>query len=356
MFSSLTTHNTTSTTMLLITSIDEYLGYCIASHLAQFKPLRKDLRVLYHVNHPWIKNFESKGVDTHLIKDYNNPNDLSHAMRNVDQMILTLDSHRDRVQHAISICNVAIKSGVKSIIFLSHIGAQSEHHVSLYDYGMVENYLIGEEDHMAWTILRLDWIQQFFHLWASQVDQTRTMALPLSLEAEICPIDISDVCHTITSFVLKDPVAAASQFLDRLHDNHVGQVYTLTGPEALTSKEILQMMSNATSYEGFKYHMARPMDISFYLRTLSHNIWFDARLKNEKLQLYRDLLECESSYRSKALFAPNDIQIQGFIDYFDWVTKTSGSIPVDHIKQFAKEPKTMQHFFVENANSFKPRV
>lgn len=309
--------HTKLTIMLLITSIDEYLGYCIASHLAQFKSLRKDLRVLYHINHPWIKNFESKGVDTRLVKDYNNPNDLSQAMRNVDQMILTLDSHRDRVQHAISICNVAIKSGVKSIIFLSHIGAQSKHHVSLYDYGMVENYLIGEEDHMAWTILRLDWIQQFFHLWASQVDQTRTMALPLSLEAKICPIDISDVCHTITSFVLKDPAAAnatsASQFLDRLQDNHVRQVYTLTGPEALTSQEILQMMSNATSYEGFKYLMARPMDISFYLRTLSHNIWFDARLKNEKVQLYRDLLECEASYRSKALFAPNGKYIKRII-------------------------------------------
>lgn len=51
-----------------------------------------------------------------------------------------------------------------------------------------------------------------------------------------------------------------------------------------------------------------------------------------------------------------DAQIYTFIDYFDWVEKTSSSIPVDHIKLFTKSPKTIQDFFHENAIAFKPRV
>jgi hypothetical protein len=56
------------------------------------------------------------------------------------------------------------------------------------------------------------------------------------------------------------------------------------------------------------------------------------------------------------LFYFLDTQIYTFIDYFDWVEKTSGSIPVEHIKLFTKNPKTIQDFFFENANAFKPRV
>jgi hypothetical protein len=288
--------------MILINSIDEYLGYCIASHLSQYKSIRKDLRMLYNINQPWVQNFNSKGMDTRLIKNYTNPNELSQAMRSVNQVILTLGVQPHRVANCKQIINVAIRSGVKSIIFLSHIGAQSETHSSLYDYGLTENYLIEKEEEISCTILRLDFIQQYFHLWASLVDQTRTMALPLGLDTEICPIDISDVCRTIENFVTSQDRRTT---LDTLNDKHAGQVYTLTGPEALTSKEIIQFMSNATTYKQFKYHMVRPMDIKYYLKNLSHNIWFDERIKNERLQSYRDLLECENGYRLKALAVPN---------------------------------------------------
>ncbi|KAG2234407.1 hypothetical protein INT48_003634 [Thamnidium elegans] len=340
--------------MLLIPFADDYLGYCITSHLSQIKSLRPEMRVLYSTKSPWIHNFESKGIEARAIGDYTHPHQLSQAMRNVDQLILTLGSHSERVLECQQICKVALKSGVKSIVFLSHQGGQSESHSLLYDYGLVENYLIQqqeEDEKMNWTIVRLDWIQQYFHLWASQVDQTRTMSLPLSSDTEICPIDITDVCLVLEKLVLDDD----QKLLSRLDDNHVGQVYTCTGPESVTSKDLMQMMSNATSYDSFKYLMARAMDTKFYLNNLGRNIWFDARIKNEKNQAYHDLLET-NSYRTKVLVVPNDIQVQTFLDYFDWVLKTSSSIPVDHIKLFSRSPKTMQDFFYENAVDFKPKV
>ncbi|KAI9363783.1 hypothetical protein BD770DRAFT_380452 [Pilaira anomala] len=345
--------------MLLITHVDDYLGYCITSHLSQFKSLRKDIRVLYTTKSAWVQNFESKGIDACPILDYTNPNELSQALRNVDQLVLTLGNNLNRVMHCQHICKVAIKSGVKSIILLSHQGAQSEAHHSLYDYGQVENYLVQKQEeeeekgetNLTWTIIRLDWIQQYFHLWSSQVDQTRTMALPLTYDTEICPIDITDVCNAIEHLVLDQN----QQLMPQLSEEHAGQVYTLTGPESLSSKGIIQMISNATSFDQFKYLMARAMDTRYYLKNLGHNIWFDARIKNEKRQAYHDSLEFKS-YRTRILVVPNDVQVQTFLDYFDWVVKTSSSIPVDHINLFSPTPKTMQEYFYENAIDFKPKV
>lgn len=293
--------------MLLIPFADDYLGYCITSHLSQIKPLRSEIRVLYSTKTPWIQNFESKGIEARAIVDYAHPHQLSQAMRNVDQLILTLGSHSERVLQCQKICKVALKSGVKSIVFLSHQGAQSESHSLLYDYGLIENFLIQqqeeqeqEEEKMSWTIVRLDWIQQYFHLWAFQVDQTRIMALPLSSDTEICPIDITDVCLAVEKLVLDSD----QKLLLRLGEDHVGQVYTCTGPESLTSKGMMQMMSNATSYQSFKYLMVRAMDTEFYLNNLGRDVWFDARIKSEKNQAYHDLLET-SSYRTKILVVPN---------------------------------------------------
>ncbi|GAA5804594.1 hypothetical protein HPULCUR_010096 [Helicostylum pulchrum] len=345
--------------MLLIPFVDDYLGYCITSHLCQIKSLRAEIRVLYSAKSPWIQNFESKGIEAQAIVDYTHPHQLSQAMRNVDQLILTLGSHSERVLQCQQICKVALKSGVKSIVFLSHQGARSESHSLLYDYGLIENYLIQQQEEeqeeggekMSWTIVRLDWIQQYFHLWASQVDQTRVMSLPLSSDTEICPIDITDVCLAVEKLVLDGD----QKLLSRLGEDHVGQVYTCTGPEALTSKDLMQMMSNATNYPSYKYLMARAMDTQFYLNNLGLDIWFDARIKNEKNQVYHDLLET-NSYRTKVLVVPNDVQVQTFLDYFDRVLKTSSSIPVDHIRLFSQSPKTMQDFFYENAADFKPKV
>jgi hypothetical protein len=52
-----------------------------------------------------------------------------------------------------------------------------------------------------------------------------------------------------------------------------------------------------------------------------------------------------------------DKQIQTYLDYFDWVQQTSGSICVPHTTMLVNSScESIQKFFKENANSFKPRV
>jgi uncharacterized protein YbjT (DUF2867 family) len=292
--------------MILITCADDYLGYCITSHLSQFTALRSDMRILCQeksVKQPWLFNFSKKGIDV-VFADYSHPNDLSKAMRNIDQLILIMSNHPNRVERCQQICNVASKSGVKSIIFLSHQGAQSEQHESLYDYGLVEKHLLSMQQNMNWVILRLDFIQQFFHLWSNQVEVSGNMALPLNSDTELCPIDISDVCSVISTFIIQN-----GSFTTCLNNCYAGQVYTLTGPETVTGKLIIEMMSNATTFKMHHYHMVRPMDTVYYLKDLRYNIWFDERLKKERSAVYKD--QSEFGYRTKALCLPN-----GKLDFF----------------------------------------
>lgn len=46
------------------------------------------------------------------------------------------------------------------------------------------------------------------------------------------------------------------------------------------------------------------MDLRYYLDSLSQDIWFDARIKMEMGQIYRDLIDHDSSYQ-KAYSLPS---------------------------------------------------
>jgi hypothetical protein len=303
--------------MLLITSADEYLGFCVTSHLAQTKSLCNNIRVLcdsqskYQMRHskaqPWLLNFASKGIDVQSV-DYMHPHNISQAMRNIKLVIITMGSHPNRVKHCKHLVKIALQSNVRSIILLSHIGGHSEQHRALFDYGLVENDLVQqlqayEDDNnlsVSYTVLRLDWIQQYLLLWSTEVEHFKRMSLPITSNTQICPIDISDVCRVISNLLVKD-----KQFLDQLDDYHAGQVYTLTGPEALTCQNIVQHLSIATGYKHYQYYMARSMDTCFYLENLDYNIWVDERIKKERSALYFEGFEKANSYTTKVLSVPN---------------------------------------------------
>ncbi|CAO3652742.1 unnamed protein product [Mucor hiemalis] len=334
--------------MLLITGADQYIGYAIASHMAQFEHLRSQIRVLCQ-SKTRCHGFSTAGIDVRQV-DYNHPNDLSLALRGVDHIVLAIGSEGDRVENAKHICTVAAHSGVSSIICVSSIGAVSRIHPALQDYGIIEEQVMHST--CQYTILRLDFLQQYFHLWSSYAEKQRKLLLPVNEDTEICPVDIADVCKVLESLLLCEEKKLRST----LEDEHDGQVYSLTGPEALNGKQIVKQLADATGYEQFKFYRGRPMDLGYYLRDLGKDVWFDARLKQEMSQIYHDKFENED-YKKKAYNVPTDKQVQSFLDFFDWVQRTSGSVCVPHTTMLTHEPsKVIKSFFEENANSFKPRV
>jgi uncharacterized protein YbjT (DUF2867 family) len=149
-------------------------------------------------------------------------------------------------------------------------------------------------------IIRLDFVQQYFHLWSNYAEKHRQMLLPLTENTEICPVDIADVCKVIESLLLDNQNKI---FKANLDDEHDGQVYTLTGPEAVSGKRMVELLTSATGYQQFKYCCGRPMDLGYYLSGLSKDVWFDARLKQEMSRIYHETFDSEG-YKDKAYAIP----------------------------------------------------
>jgi hypothetical protein len=152
---------------------------------------------------------------------------------------------------------------------------------------------------MQIIVYRLDFIQQYFHLWATYIEKYRQMLLPLTEDTDICPIHISDVCKVIES-LLVDP--QGHRPLPTLDEKHSQQVYTLTGPEPINGKHFVELLSSATGYTKFKFCHARPTDVQYYLDGLANDIWFDQRIKQEMTQLYKDGF---GNYNEKAYSVPS---------------------------------------------------
>ncbi|KAI9487916.1 hypothetical protein BDB00DRAFT_947798 [Zychaea mexicana] len=335
--------------MILITSADHYIGHCVTSHLARYDYLRKQLRVLCQDKAPCL-NFVNKGIDVRQI-DYMHPNDLALAFQGVDHMILAIGNEADRVACCERLCQAASRSGVKSIVCISHVGAVSSDHETLGHYASIEDEVITSE--CQWTILRPDWIHQNFHFWSTHVEKNRHLPLPIPESAEICPLDITDLCRAVENLLI---TADKKDIRPELIDDHVGQVYTLTGPQAVNGKQLVYLLSKTTGFEKFEYRYVRPMDTAYYLDDLPKDIWFDARVKHEKSQIYSDSLD-GYDYRTRLLRAPTPTQTKTFLEYFDWVHNQAGSLCVPHVSIItALPPRSIRKFFQENANSFKPRI
>jgi hypothetical protein len=138
-------------------------------------------------------------------------------------------------------------------------------------------------------------------LWATQIEEIRSVNLPFQNNVEFCPIDITDICNVVQTMVTEKKTGS---LLSKIHDEYSSQIFILTGPEATNGEKIIQMLTSATQFSQLKYQHTRLMDVRYYLESLSRNISFYSRIKKEDSQRYRDELD-ELEYRTKAYVAPN---------------------------------------------------
>lgn len=85
--------------------------------------------------------------------DYYHPHDLSKAMRGIDHVILAVGNEDDRVAIAENICKVADRSGVKSILCVSQVGATATEYPHLQHFASIEDHVVNTT-HCDWVILR----------------------------------------------------------------------------------------------------------------------------------------------------------------------------------------------------------
>lgn len=166
-------------------------------------------------------------------------------------------------------------------------------------YPQVQKLTEKKKRNIKSQLHRLDFVQQYFHLWSNYAEKNRQFILPFNQDTEICPVDITDVCSVIELLCLdKDNFVCKP-----LDDEHDGQVYSLSGPEAVNGKSISEYLIAATGYQNFKICQSRPMDLSYYLSGLGKDVWFDTRIKKEMAQIYHDEYD-DMDYRYKAYCNP----------------------------------------------------
>lgn len=138
--------------MILITSVDQWMGHSIASHLMHHPPVREKLRLTYQ-DKSNCHSFERHGAQMVQL-DHSNEENLALALRGVQHVILAIGFEVNRVELCKKIIQRAGKSGVKSIIVVSQTGAMSSTHEALKQFSEVEEELFSTD--MDTVILRYD--------------------------------------------------------------------------------------------------------------------------------------------------------------------------------------------------------
>lgn len=181
-----------------------------------------------------LRSADDKGVVPDGIStvagNFDDDASLAAALAGVDRaFLLTPSTERAEEQQSRFVAAAAL-AGVRHIVKLSQFAASSDSPVRFLRYhAAVEAAIRGSG--MAWTFLRPNLFMQSLLQFAGMVREQGMIAAPIG-DARVSMVDVRD----------NAAVAAAAL----MEDGHVGKIYTLTGPEALTHAEVAMRLSAAS--------------------------------------------------------------------------------------------------------------
>ncbi|MDX5348063.1 MAG: SDR family oxidoreductase [Hymenobacteraceae bacterium] len=167
--------------------------------------------------------------DTSIVElDCNRPETFEAAFTGVTKLFLLTPFAEDQVEMAKHLVDAAKKAGVKHIVRLSASGAGSENGIQLGRWHReAEQYI--EQSGIAYTFLRpASYMQNFVNYMAHTIANEGKIYMPLG-EGKVNYIDVRDI-GAVAAVTLTQP-------------GHENKVYELTGPEALSIKEIAEIIS-----------------------------------------------------------------------------------------------------------------
>jgi uncharacterized protein YbjT (DUF2867 family) len=162
--------------------------------------------------------------------DLARPETLAPALRDVDRAMLISSSAPDMLDVQSSFIDAARKAGVRHVVKLSGIMPELDSAFRFARmHGEIEKRL--EASGMAFTHLRAGEFMAAYFRQVPMMAAKGAMFLPME-EARIASIDVGDIAE-IAARVLTG-------------SGHEGKTYPLTGPEALTMRQVAEKLSAAT--------------------------------------------------------------------------------------------------------------
>ena len=173
--------------------------------------------------------FEEQGIPF-VLADYGHPATLDEALQGVDRAFLVTPPHEKMVEWEKNFIDAAEENGVQHIVKISAIGASPDQGTRLGGYhAAVEHYLKKADLH--YTILRPHSFMQ------NQLGNLETIKTQGAIYAPMGNgrIPIIDA---------RDIGAAAAKIL-QAPDDYEGQIFNLTGSEALSYDDVAEIVSQA---------------------------------------------------------------------------------------------------------------
>jgi uncharacterized protein YbjT (DUF2867 family) len=162
--------------------------------------------------------------------DMARPETLTGALQGVDRAMLISSSDPVMLEVQSNFIEAARKAGVKHVVKLSGIIAELDSPFRFARmHGEIERRL--EASGMAFTHLRAGEFMNAYFRQAPSIVAKGALFLPME-DAKIAMIDVGDIAE-VAATVLTGP-------------GHEGNIYPLTGPEALSMAEVAEKLSAAT--------------------------------------------------------------------------------------------------------------
>jgi len=176
--------------------------------------------------------------------DYNHPDTLRAAFDACETLFLLAPNALNQTELEVNAVKAAKAAGVRHIVKQSVLGAAEEDYSLARIHRPVEKAI--ETSGLAWTFLRPNRFMQNVVTFMAQTIRAEDAFYSASDEARISHIDVRDIA-AVTVAALTTEV-------------HERQIYTLTGPEALTYDEMAEELSTALGH-AIRHISLPPLDL-----------------------------------------------------------------------------------------------
>ena len=222
---------------ILVTGATGTVGNEVVKHLAAISSSSDyDIRAAVHSKNKsdQLRQFENKGVEI-VDLDYTKPKTVASALNNVDKIFLQTLPVPNVADISSNLMNEAKKNGVKYIVKLSAMEADSEPGSTILQLHGKEEKIIKDSG-IPYTFLRpTAFMQNFVTQFGHTIRTQNAFYIPAG-DAKMSFIDARDIA-TITVGILTNNNHGASQ----QHDN---KTYNITGQDALSYSQVANILSN----------------------------------------------------------------------------------------------------------------
>jgi uncharacterized protein YbjT (DUF2867 family) len=181
-----------------------------------------------------LRQLESKGVQI-VDLDYTKQESVAYALNDVDKIFLQTLPTPNVADISSSIINEAKKNGVKYVVKLSAMGADSEPKSTILRLHGEEEKII-EDSGISYTFLRPPAFMQNFVTQFSHTIKTQNALYVPAGDAKMSFIDSRDIATITVGILARDNPGSSRQ--------HGNKAYDITGPEALSYGQAADILSS----------------------------------------------------------------------------------------------------------------